>query len=204
MTSIVKGMSLQAAQKFDNFMTEELTNYLYATANTNDSFGSDLAARNIQRGRDNGLSTWVQYRKLCNGKAPSSWNSRPSDVSAQNWNKLRLLYSSVQDIDLFPGSLAETPIQNGVLGATATCIVQQQFQRLLTGDRYFFAHKGGVGSNFSNSQVKAIKNLSMFDIVCLNTNIQNLQKNAFIVANQATNPFAPCSTASGIDVSLFK
>ena len=203
MTSTVKGMTLQAAQTHDNYMTKELTNFLYASNATSFAFGSDLAARNIQRGRDNGLSPWIQYRKLCNKKAPSGWKSRPSDISSQNWNKLRSLYTSVRDIDLFPGSLAETPVPNGVLGATATCIVEQQFQRLLTGDRYFFTHKGGVGSNLSNTQLKAIRKVSIFDIVCLNTNIQNLQKNAFTIANQATNPLAPCSTASGIDMSFF-
>lgn len=55
MTSIAKGMTLQAAQKHDRFFTQELTNFLYASGPAF-AFGSDLAARNIQRGRDMGLS----------------------------------------------------------------------------------------------------------------------------------------------------
>lgn len=203
MTSIAKGMTMQAAQTFDNFMTKELTNFLYASISTQFAFGSDLAARNIQRGRDNGLSSWVQYRKLCKGKAPSDWDNRPADISVQNWNKLRSLYTSVGDIDLFSGSLAERTVPRGALGVTATCIMEQQFERLLSGDRYFFAHKDGVGSNFSKPQIKALRNVSMFDLVCLNTNIADLQKKAFEIANQDNNPLASCSTAESVDVSLF-
>ena len=86
---------------------------------------------------------------------------------------------------------------------TATCIMEQQFERLLSGDRYFFAHKDGVGSNFSKPQIKALRNVSMFDLVCLNTNIADLQKKAFEIANQDNNPLASCSTAESFDVSLF-
>lgn len=55
MGSIAKGMTTQSAQTFDNFITQELTNFLYASPSDGFLFGSDLAARNIQRARDNNL-----------------------------------------------------------------------------------------------------------------------------------------------------
>jgi peroxidase len=203
MTSIAKGMTLQAAQTFDNFVTKELTNFLYASATNNFAFGSDLAARNIQRGRDNGLPGWVNYRKVCTGLAPNNWNERPFDITAENWAKLRSLYVNVQDIDLFTGSSAEQPVSQGTLGVTSSCISANQFQRLILGDRYFFTHGGDVGAKFTKNQMKALRKVRMFDILCLNTNIGNLQKKAFKIANGSGNPLVSCTTAASIDVSLF-
>ena len=202
MTSIAKGMTLQAAQVHDRFVTQELTNFLYA-AGPSFAFGSDLAARNIQRGRDNGLSGWVHYRNLCSNNAPKNWNKRPKDISVENWTKLRTLYTSVADIDLFTGSLAEDTVPNGTLGKTATCIIRQQFERLISGDRYFFTHRGNVGMSLTRKQIKAVRDVRMFDVLCLNTDIQDLQRNAFKVPSAAGNPLVPCLTAESIDVSLF-
>ena len=203
MTSIAKGMTLQAAQAFDNFITSELTNFLYASNSNNFAFGSDLAARNIQRGRDNGLNGWVFYRKACGGSVPSSWDSRPRDISVDNWNKLRTLYTSIQDIDLFTGSLAESPLEGAVLGRTSACIVAEQFKRLIAGDRYFFTHGTSTGAKFTSAQVSALKRVKMFDILCLNTNISAMQPKAFVVAALNGNPLVSCQNAAPIDVSLF-
>ena len=203
MTSIAKGMTIQAAQAYDHFMTSELTNFLYASATNSFAFGSDLAARNIQRGRDNGLSPWVHYRKVCAGSAPRSWNSRPDDISADNWSKLQALYQKVEDIDLFTGTLAEKSVNKGTLGVTAACLVADQFKRLIEGDRYFFAHQGDVGARFNRAQISALKNVRMFDILCLNTNISRIQKKSFKIANGSNNKMAQCTEAVPLNLALF-
>ena len=203
MTTIAKGMTLQTAQTFDNFMTSELTNFLYASISNNFASGSDLASRNIQRGRDTGISSWYFYRKACTGSAPRNWSARPNDISKSNWAKLQSLYSSVQDIDLVTGSLAEDPLNGAVLGSTSACIVNEQFNRLVTGDRYFFLHGESIGAGFTQTQVNALRNVKLFDILCLNTNIASLQRNAFKPASLNGNPLVPCINAAGIDVRLF-
>lgn len=203
MTSIAKGMTLQRAQKCDRRITEELTNFLYATQASGFSFGSDLAARNIQRGRDIGLNGWTAYRKLCIDQAPKTWNQRPQDISEGNWEKLRSLYTKVKDIDLFTGSLAEKTVPGGILGLTSTCILAKQFRKLQDGDRYFFTHGGNVGMRLNLTQINAVKKIRMFDVLCLNTNIAEVQKKAFKVQDDLTNPLALCSQARNIDVRLF-
>jgi len=167
MTSIAKGMTLQASQAYDNFMTIELTDFLYAaTANNNLAFGSDLAARNIQRGRDNGLSGWVHYRKLCANEAPVNWQSKPFDISDENWAKLQSLYVSVEDIDLFTGSLAEKPVSFGLVGRTAKCIIEQQFSNLMSNikeiqNKAFMMPRANGNPLFSCQPVKGI-DISLF------------------------------------------
>jgi len=201
MTSIAKGMTTQSAQTFDNFVTGELTNFLYAASADNFLFGSDLAARNIQRGRDNNIGGWANYRRFCSKNGPNSWNDRPSDISRAKWNILKTLYTDVNDIDLFTGLLAERPVKGAVLGQTAKCIAERQFANIISGDRYFFSHRNGA-SNFTNRQIKDLQSVKMFDILCLNTNILQVQKRAFENIG-GSNRIVNCSQAQGIDISNF-
>ena len=202
MTSVAKGMTLQTAQAFDNFLSSELTNFL-RTYDKGPGRDSDLAAINIQRGRDTGLWGWAFYREACTGSSPRSWKSRPRDISKAKWTKLKSLYADVNDIDLYTGSMCEDPIPGAILGATSACIVAEQLKRSVTGDRYFFSHGESTGAKFSQTQLSALKSVKMFDVFCLNTNIASLQRKAFEKASWQGNPFVSCKNAASIDVSMF-
>ena len=49
--------------------------------------------------------------------------------------RLKLIYYSVDDVDLFIGGVSETPAAGGLLGPTFRCLVGDQFKRLQHGDR---------------------------------------------------------------------
>ena len=113
MEQIVMGLITQRAQKNDKFVTTEVTNKLFPE--NNQPFGSDLVARNIQRGRDHSLPGYVEFWKAF-GKQPGDpiditcWSHKPSAISQNNWDKLRDLYRDPRQIDLFVGGLAEIPL----------------------------------------------------------------------------------------------
>ena len=203
MRSILKGMTLQSAQNFDNFITQDVTNFLFARPANNFMFGEDLVARNIQRGRDHSIQGWAAYRSFCGLSSPRNWNERPAEISQNKWKTLSKLYISVNDIDLFPGSLAENTVAGGTVGPTFACIIGNQFSRLATGDRYFFTHSGNVGSRFTSQQIQDVRRVTMFDLLCNNFAIGVVQKKAFENPSSIKNPLTACSQAFSININNF-
>ena len=134
------GLATQPRQKFDNIFSEEVTNHLFQAKNG--SFGLDLVALNIQRGRDHGLPGYNAFRELCGLKRVEEFDYLQDLIPEKIVQRLRLIYDTVDDIDLFIGGVAEAPAPGGLLGPTFRCIVGDQFARLQKGDR-------SVGTNCS-------------------------------------------------------
>lgn len=127
------GLATQPRQRFDNIMTDELTNHLFQAKNK--SFGMDLAALNIQRGRDHGLAGYNSFRELCGlGRVPH-FDYLVDYIPYEIVDRLKLIYESVEDIDLFIGGISETAVAGSLLGPTFRCLVGDQFKRLHHGDR---------------------------------------------------------------------
>jgi peroxidase len=205
MTSIVKGLTAQYAQQFDQFFTKEVTQFLFSLQSDNFLFGEDLVSRNLQRGRDHSLQPWLSYRKWCGLPGVDDWNQPPQDISLDKWNTLRSLYNKVSDIDLFTGGLSERPISRAVVGPTFACIISKQFQNFMYGDRHFFTHANNVGSQFNPNQVNALVKVRISDIICQTTNIRDIQRQAFLQPSPVggPNPLVSCSNAYSIDINSF-
>ncbi len=62
--------------------------------------------------------------------------------------RLQTLYSSVYDIDLYVGGLAErvSPNSNIATGPTFSCIIMSQFQSLKNGDRFYYENGPSTSS----------------------------------------------------------
>lgn len=63
----------------------------------------DIVALNINRGRDHGFESYVNYRAAYNLPVPQTWDdlltTHPSDVV----NELRSVYTTVGDVELYIG-----------------------------------------------------------------------------------------------------
>jgi hypothetical protein len=153
----------------------------------------DLAAINIQRGRDLGLGTLNETRAALNLKTYTDFSEITSDAATAL--ALKQAYGSVDRIDLWVGGLAEDHMNGAMLGQTFGVIVAQQFANLRDGDRYWFENQG-----FDRATLNQIKQTTLSDLILRNTDTVNMQDDAFVYYERHTglaggiaaeNPDAP-------------
>ena len=65
MDGLMKGLVTDPSYSVDPYYSKDMTNYLLRKKG--DLFGSDIVARNIHRGRDHGIPSYVNYLKYCFG-----------------------------------------------------------------------------------------------------------------------------------------
>ncbi len=83
-----------------------MTNHLFEDKSTPYS-GLDLAALNIQRGRDHGLPGYNLYRSICNLTRADDFGDLRREIALPVIERLRRTYDHVDDIDLFTGNVTE-------------------------------------------------------------------------------------------------
>ena len=59
----------------------------------------------------------------------TSWSTRPTEVEEEYWEKLKEVYETVDDIDLYVGGVGETSVRGGVVGPTFACLIADQVQQ---------------------------------------------------------------------------
>lgn len=187
---LLLGLINQPCQRRDEFITSELTNHLFQTPSF--KFGMDLAAINIQRGRDHGIRTYAEWRSTCGLTQVRTWVDFQRVTSSSVARKFRKLYSSVKDIDLFSAGLAEKPVRGGLIGPTFACIIAQQFSNLRKGDRFWFENENQENS-FTPLQLKQIKRVTLSQILCYTTDhIQTIQPFVFLAPDELKNKRLMC------------
>ncbi len=133
---LMRGMLGTSMETMDQFITHEVTNHLFEEKSKPFS-GLDLAALNIQRARDHGIRPYNDYRALCNLKRARTFEDLSREVTPEIITRLKQTYEHVDDIDLFPGGLAETSLHEGLVGPTFACIIAMQFRQLRKCDRFW-------------------------------------------------------------------
>ncbi|GJQ67256.1 hypothetical protein Trydic_g8161 [Trypoxylus dichotomus] len=197
---VLTTLSTEPVQKVDHFISEALTRYLFKAGNP---FGLDLAAINIQRGRDHGLRPYNDYRQLIGLSRIGDFNEFGTEIG----NILDYLYSTVDDIDLWVGGLLEPKEPDGgILGPTFREIVADQFSRLKKGDRYFFENDPKTNPGyFTLEQLSELKKISMARIICDNSDgilLVRQAPNAFKMPGVYGNEFVNCDSPQIPSVDL--
>uniref|UniRef100_A0A914LU27 peroxidase n=1 Tax=Meloidogyne incognita TaxID=6306 RepID=A0A914LU27_MELIC len=160
---------------------------------------SDMGSINIQRGRDQGVRPYNDYRDICGLKRLTSFQDWPEVLEPEVKNRVAALYASVDDVDLYVGGLLEAPVDGSMVGPTFTCIIADQFRRLRDADRFFFQNPGV----FTQAQVKSIQQTTLSFCICATgEDFKRINPNAFLVENGSTT--VPCSSIPQLDLTPWR
>jgi len=175
----VKGMSAQIQQSLDCKVIDDVRNLLLGPPGS--GFGMDLAAININRGRERGLPDYNAIR--ADVGLPSVRSFDESFDSHTDAQALEELYGDIDNIDPWVGLLAEVHVPGALFGETIMAIVKKQFQEIRDGDRFFFE----ADPSLSAQEVEMIQRSTLSDIIRRNTKIEAMQENVFLMVRTCRN-----------------
>ena len=186
------GAAKQSCPKVDLTVTDKIRNHF-------DHNNEDVIARNIQRGRDHGIPDYGTLRKACNMSSLNG-TKQPKEISAEIWRKILETYDgNTNNIDPYTGGLAEEAEGGGIVGPLFSCIIGEQFRRIMVGDRFFFSHRReNLAVGLPDKTKKSILKRTLGDIICDNTNARGIQKDVFKKASR-NNPVIPCGWTRALD-----
>ena len=174
-SAILLGFASQSAQEVDSLVISEVRNMLLRGP---EGPMFDLAALNIQRGRDHGLGDLNTVRRAFGLPPVESFADISSDPDAQQ--ALLEAYGDVDDLDLWAAALAEDHAPGASVGETLQAIISDQFRRLRDGDRFWFENDPFFLAN--PELLSQVRGIALANVIRCNTHLEHeIQDNAFIV-----------------------
>jgi len=165
---LLRHLTNDASNALDVHIVDDLRNFLFGP-----TAGLDLAAINLQRGRDLGLGTLNETRTALGLKPYASFAAITSDAATAA--ALQAAYGDVNNVELWIGGLAENHLPGAMVGQTFDVIIAQQFQNLRDGDRYWYQNQG-----FDAATMNAIESTTLSSLILKNTDTQHVQADAFV------------------------
>uniref|UniRef100_A0A8C8BK50 Lactoperoxidase n=1 Tax=Otus sunia TaxID=257818 RepID=A0A8C8BK50_9STRI len=196
---LIRGMVVDHAKlmKQNQLLVEELQNHLFEQTEV---MGLDLAALNMQRGRDHGLPGYNDWRRFCGLSQPRNIDEFSEVLgNSKLAKKFMELYGTPDNIDLWIGAVAEPFVPRGRVGPLLACIIGTQFRNLRDGDRFWW-EKPGV---FTPQQLHALRKISLSKVFCDNTHIKKIPRDVFKVNSYPEN-FVDCHEIDTLDLSPWK
>ncbi|KOC63131.1 Peroxidasin [Habropoda laboriosa] len=196
---LMRGMFATAAKLKlpEQNLNTELTEQLFHTAH---AVALDLAAMNIQRGRDHALPGYLEYRRFCNMSHVETFEDLAGEIrNAKVRQKLRELYGHPGNIDVWVGGVLEDQIPGAKVGPLFKCLLLEQFKRTRDGDRFWYESP----TVFKPEQLTQIKQTSLARVLCDNgDNINKIQPNVFVLPED-DNKYVTCHEIPYVDLSVW-
>ncbi|KIC10775.1 peroxidase [Leisingera sp. ANG-M1] len=170
MEDVIRGAASQTAEAIDTKVVEDVRSFLFGPPGAG---GFDLAAINIQRGRDLGVASYNDLREALGLERAETFADITSDTGLAD--KLAEVYGETDLVDAWIGGLAEDAYGHGMLGETFTTVMVDQFTRLRDGDPFWSEAREGLPAE----DLQELWDTKLSEIIKRNTDINLLQKDVF-------------------------
>lgn len=167
---LLRGLADGMSQELDTHIVEDVRSFLFGAPG---SGGLDLAALNIERGRDLGVASYNDLREALGLQRATNFSDVTSDATLAA--QLASVYGSVDQVDAWIGGLAEDPSGSGIVGELFATILLDQFLRLRDGDPFW-----SQGLDLPQAQIEALWSTTLADVIERNTDIRSIQDNVML------------------------
>ncbi len=175
---IIRGLIYQPAQEIDTFVVDDVRNFLFGRPGAG---GFDLAALNIQRGRDHGLGSYNDVRRAFQLRPARRFSDITRNRELQE--RLRDVYETVEMVDPWVGALAEDHLRGARVGETLLAVLRDQFTRLRDGDRFWYEN------HLSPELQRLLRTQTLAKIIRRNTAIkQELPRSIWLASDRRFTP----------------
>lgn len=170
---IMKGLASQVSQENDILVVDEIRNFLFGPPGAG---GLDLAALDIQRGRDHGMLDYNEFRRTYDLQPLNNFSQLTSDTALQAG--LQSLYGNINNVDAWVGGISENHMAGKSIGGMLNASFIEQFTRTRDGDRFFYTGDADLNDSLVTSIID-LDNLTLASIIRNNTGNDNIQNNVF-------------------------
>ena len=202
LNELLRGGATQAAEEVDLKIVNAVRNIMFGPPGAG---GTDLAALDIQRGRDHGLPDYNELRFSYDLSDFTSISQIPATSNVRN--ALQAAYGDIDNIDSFIGGLAENHLPGSSVGPLFSKIIAEQFVRTRDGDRLFY--RGNAAGLYANGTINAsiaslvnLNTIRLSDIIELNTGLASLQDNVFFA--ELPGDFNGDRAVDGLDLAYWE
>jgi hypothetical protein len=177
---LLMGLAMQRAEEIDAHIVDDVRNFLFGPPGAG---GMDLAALNMQRGRDHGLADF-NAMKMAYGQTPvADFDALVEDDALAD--ELTTLYGDISDLDPWLGALLELHAPGASVGPLIQAALAEQFTALRDGDRFFYLADPMVQSD-DVAAVIDLDAVTLSQIIQWNTTMANMRPSYFVIPEPAT------------------
>ncbi len=166
-----RGLAAQEHQFVDPLIMDDIRNFLFGQPGAG---GIDLLSINLARARERGVPDYNTVRVDMQMAPHPNFNSLTSDPVLSS--HLSAVYGDISKLDPWIGFMSEDHLPNSLMGEGLHEILKLQFQSLRDGDRYYYENDPA----FTNSEIEALKNTKLSEVILRNTIIETLQEDVFV------------------------
>uniref|UniRef100_A0AAY4C8U2 Thyroid peroxidase n=1 Tax=Denticeps clupeoides TaxID=299321 RepID=A0AAY4C8U2_9TELE len=196
---VLRGLLARPAMKVtqDHLMNQELTERLMVLTVQGTL---DLAAINLQRGRDHALPGYNEWRSFCGLGVVQNVGELGEVVGdAHLAAAIMEMYGHAGNIDVWLGGLVEKALPDARTGPLFACLIGKQMKMLREGDRFWWENPGV----FTHKQREELAKHSLSRVICDNTGLERVTLDAFQLGVYPQD-FVPCNSVPTLSLETWR